>query len=214
VLIGVIVIAAILGIMLAFMYLLLAGAPKRPRGDIRIFNEEMAKLIPVLREDTPLIIDQLEILRLGLSEKSPTNGENIVYTIYFGGSAYITDGVYHVDAPDDYQLKYSYISGGSFHYNYNFAENYDKFSVEEIDAINYLFFSDKLQLNVSAIHFYQDHSLWYNVVFAREGRFMLSIDYLDPCNDNSWLENSRHRGDYVEKLWKNYWIVMCFVEKS
>ncbi|MDR0320017.1 MAG: hypothetical protein LBI28_00800 [Treponema sp.] len=167
----------------------------RPLGLTINNNKEMAKLIPVLRGDAPLIIDKLEILRLGLSRGNE-------YTILLGGNG----NDYQIEISDRYSLGYPF---------YNFSERLEEFSVEIIDAINYLLLSDELQMNASSIHFYlrdypkpPDTPAPY-AVFAREDQYVLGICYFDPDN-TAGLEIFRRDGDYVEELWGNYWLVMWY----
>jgi hypothetical protein len=168
----------------------------RPLGLTINNNKEMAKLIPVLRKDAPLIIEKLEILRLGLSEKNE-------YMVYLD------------EYEDGYQIKFSdhYNFGYQF---YNFSERPEKFSTEEIDAINYLLLSDELQMNASSIHFYLGAWSPPYAVFARDrdGWYALGIYYIDPNKEDTSLEVFRRLGDYVEELKENYWLVMWFRQRG
>jgi len=157
----------------------------------------MAKLIPVLRNDAPLIINKLMILRQGLSEENE-------YTIFLDNNT------------DSYQAKFSYRYWFGYQ-SYYIAEKPEEFSAEKIDAINYLLLSNELQLNASSIHISLRASPSLYAVFARSDDywFALGIYYLDPDNnrDTTSLNMLRQLGDYVEELESNYWLVMWFVER-
>jgi hypothetical protein len=194
VLIGIFAIVVIL-VVLPVLSLLLGLKPRSGLFSIRN-NKEIAKLIPVLREDTPLIIDRLEILRLGFLEKIGENRINI-----------------YIDK-NDMQIKIFYLyhdKGGQF------VERLDEISGEisdeEMEAIDTLFLSDELQLNVSSIFFVKGYNfLSYYAIFVIEGRYALGIYYFDPNDNNSWLHIFRRLGDYVEERGSNYWIVMWYME--
>jgi len=176
---------------------------RRPFGKVINNNKEMAKLIPVLREDVQLIIDKLEILHFGVSEETE-------YSLYLD------------EYEDDSQIKISYNYWDGYE-PYNFAERQEEFSPEQTDAINYLFFSDELQMNASSVHLslkassyysYERTSLLFHAVFVKSGRYMLGIYYLDPndLGNAATLNIFRRFGDYVEEIGQNYWIVMWYRE--
>jgi hypothetical protein len=148
-------------------------------------NKEFVKLIPVLRGDAPLIIDKLEILRLGFSIED-------IFEIYLNGYG-----------NDDLKILN--------------RDRLEEFSAEIVDAVNYLFFSAELQLNALSINVgpqYHRYTPPY-AIFARtdDGWYVLSIFYFD--NDNTTgLEIFRKLGDYVEKLERNYWLVMWYSERG
>jgi hypothetical protein len=159
----------------------------RPFGKTINFDKEMAKLIPVLREDAPLIIDRLEIIRQGLLKGKE-------YTIY-------------LDSEEDNKMKIEYCRIRPI---FNFEEKQEIFSAEQIDAINDLFFSDELQLD--AIYIIAYDLYLYTVFSMNNSRCMLGIHYLDPDDpgDAAALNAFRRDGDYVEEVGDNYWIVMWF----
>ena len=201
-------------ISMAFFYNGLGCA--RPLGLTINNNKKMAKLIPVLREDAPLIIEKLEILRLGYAKENE-------YSIYLSADQYLgrggylyRDGDYIYRGDNNYEgdplilMSDSYSGGGSF---YNFTERQEKFSAEEIDAVNYLLLSDELQLNVLSFHFVVDNWASPYAVFAGDDWYALGIYYFDPDKD-TMLEVYRRLGDYVEELEGNYWLVMWFVPRG
>ena len=168
----------------------------RPLGLAIHMNPKMAKLIPVLREDAPRIIEKLEILRLGFAKENE-------YAVYLGGFA------------DSYQLDYQIIITDGYqssnYRDYNLAERLEEFSAEEIDAMRYLLLSDTLQLNASSIHFGLGAWTPPHAVFASDEWWEMGI-YFGPDKPEI-VEYYRHRGDYVEKLDAHYWLVMRFVER-
>jgi len=172
-------------------------ALRRPFGktinNVKWYNKEFVKLIPVLRGETPLIINKLEIIRMGLSE-----GNKNIYSIYVN------------EFGDDNQIKIAY--NHDYYHSSNFSEKLEEFSAEQIKTINYLFLSDELQLNALNITFSND-PLRIESVFAKsdDGWYALGIFYFSPDNDE--LNQFRHDGDYLEELGNNYWLVMWFVER-
>ena len=186
--------------------LLLYFKTRRPPGRTINNNKEMAKLIPTLRKDVSLIIEKLETLRLGLAKEKE-------YAIFIstdiGGGGYLYrdgDWIYGREYYPQILMLDRYEYGDHF---YNFAERLEEFSAEEVDAIHYLLLSNALQLNASSIHFSSGNRPLY-AVFARDGRYTLSIFYFDTDKDGD-LSHFR-RSDYVEELVSNYWLVMWFRE--
>jgi hypothetical protein len=179
--------------------------PGKTINNVKKHNKEFANLIPLIRGDAPLIIDKLEILRLGLSrEKQYSISRERKHTKYPD------------DDDDDYPIKISY------RYNfgcqpYNFAERQEEFSAEIIDTVNYLFFSDELQLNALSIHFALGDELETYAVFAvsDDHWYALGVYCFDPNNPSEMrgLEIFQRDGDYVEDLGGNYWLVMRFVNR-
>jgi hypothetical protein len=173
----------------------------------------MAKLIPVLREEASLIIEKLEILRLGLAKEK----EYAIYSsTYLGSGGYLYrngDWIYRSDYEYDYEYDPQILISDNNQYRahfYDFAERLEEFSAEEVNAIHYLLFSNSLQMNaLSIIHFDVGIRAPY-AVFLDDRRYMLGIYYF-ASDANEDLKHFR-RSDYVEELAGNYWLVMWFRE--
>ena len=187
--------------------LLLYFKTRRPPGLTINNNKEMAKLIPVLIKDVPLIIEKLETLRLGLAIEKEYS---IELTTLGGGYLYCDgDWIYRDEYKYDPQILMSYRYEYGYH-SYNFSERLEEFSAEEIDAIHYLLSSNALQMNASSIHFGSGDWQSPYAVFAHDDRYILGIYYFNTA-ENEKLIHFRHR-DYVEELEGNYWLVMWFRE--
>lgn len=143
----------------------------------------MAQYIPVLKEDFEKTKEKLEILRLGEFGKNN-------YAVYGKNNQIdVSDGTRYFD----------------------FTELTDSLSQEEIDAINYLLFSDELQLNASSIQYRGEGIFSSCAIFVEDGRYLMGIHYFES---NGIPVSLQSRGDYAEELGDNYWILFCFMETA
>jgi len=181
----------VLIIIFAMLFLLNCCGCARPFGKTINNNKEMAQYLPILREDYSKIKERLEIFRLGVFEGKK-------YTVFSESKS---------SSSDDYQIS---ISDGIEYFD--FMESLDLFTQEEIDAINYLLFSDELQLNAHSITFGTGVlSLESSAVFAKDGRYLMGIYYFETSEGPEYF---RSRGDYAEELGDNYWILFWFMETA
>ena len=158
-------------------------------GQKAIDNEEITRYLPVLREDYPMIIEKLETLRLGVC------GENKYIVIKNR-----TKGI------SAYEMVF-----WKNNRSYSLEETPDVFPQNEIDAINYLFFSDELQQNAMSINY--DDAYWYAAIDSQGAQFASTKDIkwnigIYHFEDNKMPDELQEKEVYTEELADFYWIVI------
>jgi hypothetical protein len=181
----------VLSIISMFFFINGMGCVGQPKKTINIKNE-IATIIPFLREDVSLVIDKLEIIRLGLSEK------NKISMTRHGNM-------------DSYQIKiYSYNYNGNVE-SFYLEERLEVFSVEIINSINYLLLNNELQLERLHTNFDLKYSRMQADFSEIIGSYMYypTIYYFDP-KDHVQMDVFLRMGAYLEELERNYWLVVWY----
>jgi len=159
-----------------------------------INDKEITQYLPILREDYPLIIEKLEILRLGICGEEE----------------------YRVVKRNNDSLDYEIVILRD-NQSFNFEESPNPFPPEEIDAINYLFLSEDLKLNAYYISYREAY--WPGSMGSPGAKFAKTKD-ADWHIGIYYFEDNKIPGDlqnkwvYTEELADYYWIVISFMQRE